>query len=145
MWRQPDKSEESVSDPDYYLKKFKPIWGKYKLIWWICGAIVVLDFLLIYVFRPNSIYLLYGTLIITLIGIIIFLYFIFKLRCPKCGLQLYREIVPLLWPLTGECDRCGTRLKNRLVSNNTAKMIRIAYFPFIIALIWGFIYFILHR
>jgi hypothetical protein len=128
MYQEPDKIDYPELDPDYYLKKFLPVWKQYMLFLKIFLAILIATFILIFSLKPDSIYFRYGFITFMVTACLISLYFLYKLRCPKCG----RYPVGGMFPLTGECPGCGVQLKNRLVSNETAKVIKISIIAILI-------------
>ncbi len=128
MHKEPEKTDYTESDPDFYLKKFMPVWKQYRLFLTIYTAVVIF-FLIIYGLFPYfnltpdkayMDYIFYGLLTLIAIGAIISLYFYDKLRCPKCNSL---TITGLFTMITGKCPSCHVQLKNRLASYDTARIV----------------------
>jgi hypothetical protein len=146
MYKEPDKIDYPESDPDYYLKKFMPIWKQYMLFLKI--FVVVLIFICILIpyilipyfnFNPDpeyKEYVWYGFIAFMVICALISFYFFYKLRCPKCN----SYPVGGMFPLTGKCPRCGVRLKNRLVSDDKARIIKISMIAILVVGMLGCLY-----
>jgi predicted RNA-binding Zn-ribbon protein involved in translation (DUF1610 family) len=129
------------SDPDYYLKEFKPLWKLFTLSLIISCGILLPAMILINVFWLNTIYYPYLFFPLIAVGIIGGLYLGYKVRCPSCDCYLLGwGQRGGFWPLTGRCGSCGVRLKNRSVSDRTVMIIRITLLTLMIAIIFMLFY-----
>jgi Zn-finger nucleic acid-binding protein len=143
-YRQTGRLSSPESDPDYYYKQFQPLW-KLASFWMIISfGFLVPAAILIVVFGLNTPYFWYLFFPLIFICIAIGLYLGFKVRCPRCGYYLIGAWHRGFWPLTGICPGCGIRLKNRVASERTVMIIRIALIIVVIACLVGLVYRLLH-
>ncbi len=111
-----------------FSEKFKPIWKSFKTT----QSFFILGFglFLLLMFLNIAKNAIWNFLFIPLFVLVIFwnLYFLFKLKCPKCGWLLFVDIGWSFFCFTGECPRCHAQLKNRILSNEAEKRLRTTIF-----------------
>jgi DNA-directed RNA polymerase subunit RPC12/RpoP len=128
------------SDPDYYYKRFQPLWKQFSFYFKFCFGILLPAMALIVFFGLNTVYFWYLFLPLIAIGLVVGIYLTYKVRCPRCDYYLLGARHRGFWPLTGRCPGCGVRLKDRLVSDRTVTIIRIALLILMIACLLGAFY-----
>jgi hypothetical protein len=138
MPKKTDKLRGHKADPDYHSKTLTPIWKRYVLFLKIYTGLFFTMVLLTFVFSSNSIYSQYGlaALITRIWWVFIAIscatlgYFIFKVRCPKCGRYL---LLGKGFQWNGECTGCGVQLKSRGMSDRAIRILGITVIILIVA------------
>jgi len=99
-------------DPDYDLKRFRPVWKQFKIIFTISMIFVILFILYMYLVPDTrEITLKIWPFIFIPIAVINFYFQWWRVRCPRCnGLPLSGMRGSRFW-LTGRCHECGIQLK----------------------------------
>jgi phage FluMu protein Com len=155
MNKQSDKLDNPESAPDYYLEKFMPVWKRYRLflfstIFYLLGVLFIFLYKVIpilipdFKFIPDSEFVdvvFYGILIFIFVELFIYTYFLDKARCPKCN-SLTTTYTGMYLILTGKCPSCRVKLKNRLVSDDTARIVNASIIGIYVVVSLAFLYFV---
>ena len=107
-----DIYDKYKKDPDYYFKRFKPVWKQFKIIFTISLTVVILYILYMYLV-PNTreIALKIFPYVFIPIAVINFYFQWWRVRCPRCNALPLRPGFSTRFWFTGKCPQCGILLK----------------------------------
>lgn len=129
------------SDSNDFSDEFIPLWRRFRqtqnILMVIWGLFVLGLFFRNSPVIGNVLNILFPILFIP--TFIWMLFFLFKLKCPKCGWPIFSDVGLSFFYFTGECPCCYAQLKNRILSNEAEKRLRrtigVIFLIFFIAMI----------
>ena len=101
---------------------------------------------IIFINASDNVYWQYGLALFGLTAALVPWYFVWGVRCPRCGRNLILGPFGLgigstyFW-MVGLCPRCGVRLKNREVSDKAWQIIRMSILTMCVITLLALLYF----